>query len=81
MDITLLEHLLYSILERQNSGGEWENQKLFEQIVFYIQQYGNKERFKHKYYTQLYLGEYKYWTMGYPINQTILINRKPKNIL
>ena len=59
----------------------WENQKLFEQIVFYIQQYGNKERCKHKYYTQLYLGEYKYWTMGYPINQTILINRKPKNIL
>ena len=59
----------------------WDNPVLFENVVFYIQHFGVSELFKYKHYTQLYLGEFKYWTMGEPVKQTILINRKPKNIL
>tara|TARA_B100000902_G_C27316081_1_gene921388 strand:+ start:1052 stop:1342 length:291 start_codon:yes stop_codon:yes gene_type:complete len=60
---------------------KWNDPVLFENIVNYIQQNGISELFKYKHYTQLYLGEFKYWTMGEPVKQTILINRKPKNIL
>mgnify|MGYP003147556185 CR=1 FL=1 len=60
---------------------KWDNPILFESVVNYIQEFGVSELFKYKHYTQLYLGEFKYWTMGEPVKQTILINRKPKNIL
>jgi hypothetical protein len=56
----------------------WEDQR-FVDVVNYIREHGRVEEFRIyntvKEYTYLYIGDYKYWTMGAPIEQTILINR------
>lgn len=54
---------------------DWEDDELFEDVVRYIRDNGVKEKFYRKEFTYLYLGNYKYWTMGNPIETTILINR------
>ena len=53
----------------------WEDKKQFESVVVYIRKHGIKEEFAGKQYTYLYLGNFKYWTMGEAIKDTILINR------
>ena len=40
-----------------------------------IREYGTKERFGKNRYIKLELDGWKYWSMGWPVNQTILINR------
>ena len=57
----------------------WESREVFESVVEYIREHGQDEywgigRFKTK-YTYFYWEGYKYWTMGAPIKETILINR------
>lgn len=54
---------------------EWSDSDLFEEVVMFIRENGVRERFYSKTYTYFYDGDYKYWTMGSPINETILINR------
>lgn len=56
---------------------EWEDNRLFDAVVRFIRDYGYQEKFKRSWYTMMNFNGYKYWTMGAPINQTILINRKP----
>lgn len=53
------------------------NQRLFEQITSYIRLYGRDERYlgTHPVRQYLYLGEWKYWTMGAPVLQTTILNR------
>ena len=54
------------------------NEKLlkeFESIVEYIREHGVKEKFEGKEYIYLHLGDFKYWTMGEAVKDTILINR------
>jgi hypothetical protein len=52
----------------------WEDSD-FVEVVKYIRKYGVKEKFFNKEYIYYYLGDYKYWTMGNPLDETILINK------
>ena len=54
---------------------EWESDEEFVDIVKAIREYGYQEKFYSKYYTCLNVENMKYWTMGAPVNETILINR------
>ena len=53
----------------------WSDEKKFESIVEYIREHGVKEKFEGKEYIYLHLGDFKYWTMGEAVKDTILINR------
>jgi phosphoenolpyruvate synthase/pyruvate phosphate dikinase len=56
--------------------------KLFEKLVLYIRKHGKNREFrifKHrKIYQYLDYKNYEYWTMGSPLNETIIINRAIK---
>jgi len=54
----------------------WSNQRKFDEAVSAIRRYGVREKCKGYWYTVFYTKDFKYWTMGAPINKTILINRK-----
>ena len=55
---------------------EWGNDEpQFERVVQYIRDHGYDETFKGRAYKMLAINGYKYWTMGAPLNETILINR------
>ena len=58
----------------------WEDKVLFQNVVYFINDFGKKEEFKKRYYKILYLGDFKYWTMHHDLTQVILINRKDKNV-
>ena len=54
----------------------------FVHFVSMQREYGVKEHWGKYYFPYLYIDDYKYWTMGAPIEETIIINRaqidKPK---
>lgn len=52
-----------------------ENIDLFNEAVQFIRDNGVKEYFFKRAFIYFYHDGYKYWTMGAPIHQTILINR------
>jgi len=51
----------------------------FEAMVTYVREHGYKEHFGEgrsaKRYTYLNLDGWRYWTMGWPVSQTTIINR------
>lgn len=47
----------------------------FNALILYIRSNGVKERFFSKEFVYWYNGEYKYWTMGAPVDETTIINR------
>lgn len=47
----------------------------FDSVVDFIRKNGYKESFKGRNYTMFNANGYKYWTMGAPISETILVNR------
>ena len=49
----------------------------FEAAVRFIREHGLIEDYRGRSYKILYFGNHKYWTMGAPLAETILINRKP----
>lgn len=49
----------------------------FSRAVEIIRRYGTRVRYDFAYYTQLPVDGFFYWTMGWPVSETILINRKP----
>ncbi len=49
----------------------------FEFLVKVIRHHGWQARFGGQTYTYLDFNNYKYWTMGAPINETTVINREP----
>ena len=57
-----------------------DDDDLFVNMVKCIRENGVDEEFRffkhHRIYRYLYLGGYKYWTMGAPIDVTIIINRQ-----
>ena len=59
----------------------WQDKTLFQNVVYFINDFGKKEEYKKSLYTVLYLGDYKYWTMDRVLTDVVLINRKPKNVL
>jgi len=52
-----------------------DNEKRFSSFVKFIREHGVKEKFGKTNYTYFYRCGYKYWTMGIPIEKTIIINR------
>jgi len=54
---------------------DWYNKDRFEDIVMFIRENGVKENFYKKEYIYFYANGYKYWTLGYPLEKTIIINR------
>ena len=42
----------------------------------FIRAHGYQNQFEGSWYTQLDVGGHTYWTMGAPVAETILINRK-----
>ena len=63
----------YTIVER-NWVGEEES---FYRCVQATRLYGERTLFRGWPYVELTLGGHLYWTMGYPVRMTTLINRKP----
>jgi len=55
---------------------EWENPILFSRAVRAIRENGVDETWEGDKFRYLEIGGYHYWTMGAPVWQTILINRK-----
>ena len=47
----------------------------FFHFVVYIRKHGYQEKFFKYNLTYLNIGEFKYWSMGNPLPETILINR------
>jgi hypothetical protein len=56
--------------------GEASDHEAFERIVEFIREYGARYPWWGAVYEQLPLGEYCYWSMGAPLSETQLINRK-----
>ncbi len=54
----------------------WQHDAEFVQVVQYIRKHGYSALFRGRPYTQLNVNDHFYWTMGSPIPETILINRK-----
>ena len=52
-----------------------ELSKTFYEFVKYIRKHGVEERFATKTFIYWYHDDYKYWTMGAALKDTILINR------
>ena len=53
----------------------WKDINEFYELVQFIRDHGVKERFWSKEYIYYYLDGYKYWTMGYELPVTKLINK------
>jgi hypothetical protein len=58
---------------------EWvpEQEGEFEAFVRLLRKYGSDEVFWGKPYRYLDLDGFHYWTMGAPVEETTVINRKP----
>ena len=54
----------------------WERDADFAWTVETIRRYGYEEIYEGRSYTVLNIDDMKYWTMGAPVAETILINRK-----
>jgi len=54
----------------------WKNNQLFDDVVISLRAYSRPEKFYKQTYQMCYLGNFKYWTMGSPLPETILINKK-----
>lgn len=55
---------------------QWGDDDEFVETVKVMRQYGYKEKFRRSWYTMFDINDMKYWTMGAPLDQTILINRR-----
>jgi hypothetical protein len=52
-----------------------KDEALFERVVMHIRQVGYQQKWGKTTYTYLDLDIWQYWTMGSPLDETILINR------
>lgn len=52
--------------------------EMFERFVMHIRRTGYAGRFFRATYIYFDVGHYQYWTMGSPLDKTILINRAEK---
>jgi len=71
---TMPEHPHFYTLKEK-----WTSDIPFEEVVKFMRENSTTEQFKGQNYQMFYLNQYKYWTMGAPLDQTILINRA-KNV-
>lgn len=54
----------------------WDDDEAFDKFVAWIRQAGLGEKYQGYWYTVWYFEDFKYWSMGAPIAETILVNRK-----
>ena len=54
---------------------ESKDPAMFERFVMHIRRHGTAAKFFRKTLIYFRFGDYKYWSMGAPLGQTILINR------
>jgi len=57
----------------------YHNNETFEMVVQYIRDYGYDDFYYRKKYRAYNYNGYKYWTMGAPVEETTVINRKKLN--
>ena len=55
---------------------KWASDTDFVHAVRFIREHGYRNLFEGRWYTQLDIGEHTYWTMGAPVEETVLIDRK-----
>jgi len=48
---------------------------MFNEFVLHIRKHGYADNFMGQEYTYFNVGDYRYWSMGAPLKETILINR------
>ena len=68
-----LAHNPHSYVLRKNSVSSE-----FSRFVELIRKYGYRSRYGKSYYTVLNIDEFYFWFMGWPTEQTILVNRKSR---
>jgi hypothetical protein len=56
---------------------DWQNDALFDEVVTAMRAGGYTEYWHGRKSRAFNLNGYKYWTMGAPVHETIIINRKP----
>jgi SAM-dependent methyltransferase len=54
---------------------KWHQPVAFDDVVVFMRQHSYREKFGSKWFQRFDVNEYKYWTMGDTIPNTILINR------
>ena len=54
---------------------EWEDGDSFENAVLFIRENGYKSKYYNATYIYLEHDGCRYWTMGFPVDETTLINR------
>ena len=54
---------------------DWDDEARFEAVVQFIRDHGYAERFGRSRFIRLNVNGWKYWSMGAPLSETILINR------
>ncbi len=54
---------------------EWKNEEEFVEAVLFIRKHGYSEPYAGRNYIKFKLNGFKYWTMGDPIEDTIILNR------
>jgi len=61
----------------QYTLASWNNEltDVFKKFVTHIRQHGYIDKFIGVEYTYFNVGDYQYWSMGAPLEETILINR------
>lgn len=52
------------------------NEEMFEAFIGFIRFYGYPELYAGEEYVCLDIGNHKYWTMGAPVEETVIINRR-----
>lgn len=57
------------------SWRKWKGNVKLKDIVTLIRIYGKAEMFHGKPYQMLYIGDFKYWTLGFPLEAIANINR------
>ena len=76
----------YPLLRLRSSSGEtpffaalrsWKSAlaEMFNEFVLHIRKHGYADNFMGQEYTYFNVGDYRYWSMGAPLKETILINR------
>ncbi len=58
-----------------------EDVTIFEGFVHFIREKGLKRVFQNKIYSYYNFGDYDYWTMGEPIEKTVVLNRAKKVVV
>lgn len=66
----------YTLREHWLPQEQWSDDDLFAWCVQYIRSHGYRYKFGGRWYLQMDVNEHYYWSMGAPIPETILINRK-----